>query len=386
MAFMNPGRSWLVSRKGLQEQFFKAALLVAFFVALASVSFLVLIPRQAYADDCGAPSLSADGYFFTNYESAEYSPDGFITHHFKISSAWADGRAFRFSWSYYDDECNYAGSLEFEKIIALPPGTTDWSIRFTSPTHADVWNDQANTVVTGIDFPERSAYTRIVFSGRIDGAASTFRSRTFKINQNGQAPVFTGTLPLPAACASSLAGSASGSSQYFFDSYEHAEYKNGLLVVHLRLKTPYNDGRGFTSVAAGAGSDCLFGTLPFSFPNTIIPAYVRYYSFRMTSATHWQLWNDETEQPLSCKGCAGDFLPDTKFVLWEAFIDGGVSAVYTTPFPPTKVSTPVYKECCSSVVFLPGIESSVLKDGTDTLLAAYAGARARGYAKTVPKF
>ncbi len=334
--------------------FFTASLMLVFFV----------LPSQAFAADqmpCSLQSPTASGYFFTNFDNVQYSDSGFLEYHFRDIPTYSDGRPFRLSWSYIDDQCNNAGTSENIYSIGLPAGVTDWSVRFTSMTHLDVWDDQHNVIVKSIDtvavYP---LYTGITFQGNIDNGGSFITSRTFKINQNGTAPTLQDTLTPPPGCQPIQA------SGYYFDSYEHAEYVDGLLRIHLRLKTPYNDSRAFKSTAFAPESDCSFSlpSLPFSFPSTTITPHIRYYSFRMMSPTHWQLWNDENDIPLSCVGCTGDISPSKSFVSWYGVIDGGASTIRTAPFSPVEHQI---AECCSSVMFLPGIEGSRLYDGTEKL-------------------
>lgn len=321
-------------------------------------------PEVARAAECPSSPFSASGYFFQNYESVEHSPDGYLIYRFKINVT--DGRPFLLKWSYFDDECNSSSVTGEQRSVSLPIGVSEWSVRFSSPTHFDIWNDQNETVVIGFDIIAYPPYTSIVFSGSIDGGASKFNARKLKIDENGEAPSFPGTLPLPEACPPSVVGSIAGSNPYFFDSYERAEYVDGLLRIHLRLKTPHNDGRAFRSGISVGDADCVLAPEVLGPLGTSITPRIRYFSFRMNTPTHWQLWNDETNTPLTCATCEGDIGPDTPFVRWFASIDGSASSVRTTPFPPVKPE-PQYEECCSSIVFLPGIKGSVLKNGANTV-------------------
>jgi len=125
---------------------------------------------------------------------------------------------------------------------------------------------------------------------------------------------------------------------YFFDpSYMQAEYVDGLLRIHLRLLAPYNDGRLFHATTIVNGSDCVslsanFGSGP---PQTWLPAHIQYYSFRMSSPTHWILWDDEHDAEAMCDGCQGDIPAGVTSVSFAATIDSGASTLTTFPYPPT---------------------------------------------------
>ena len=328
-----------------------ATIVVLFFV-------LVFFPIPVFADTapCGLSSLSASGYFFDSYENVQYSDGDYLIYSFHNLPEYADGRSFSLRWSYLDDECNPLTSTSSFVSISLPTGVTNWSIRFSSGEHFDVWDDQNEAIVTGFDIPAVPLYTRIAFEGTIDNGGSVFTSQTLHIQKDAEPPSFKNTIDTPSPCS---AGSASG---YYFDSSESAEYVDGLLRVHLRLKTPYNDGRAFRTSVLVADDSCVTNALDYSSlaPDTTFTPYIRYFSFRMTSSTHFVLWDDENDVALSCVGCAGDIPDDSTYVSFYGTIDGDASIIQTTPFSPTE-----FQKCCSSVLFLPGIKGSRLYVETD---------------------
>ena len=331
--------------------------------------FLVLIPIQTSANECGPPALEATGYFFASFESVEYSQEGYPAYHFQVNNSFADGRLFSLFWTFSNDECERANVNSYSMSISLPAGVTDWSIRFTSPTHFDVWDDQNGVILFSRDVVSMPPYAHVRFSGSIDGGASIFVGRFVHLTENAAAPpILVETIPKPDLCSS--AGFATG---YFFDSYEHAEYVEGLLRVHLRLQSPYNDGRPFTSRVFVADEGCANAVpaTPLIFLNSAFIPYMRYYSLRFTTPTHWEFWNDETEQKLECTGCSGDILANSSFVFLEAFIDGNGSISQTTPFPPTISVEP---EAPDPVVIIPGILGSEQHNGEwviDPILHTY---------------
>ncbi|TAK59263.1 alpha/beta hydrolase [Patescibacteria group bacterium] len=312
----------------------------------------VFFPIQVFADTapCGATALSASGYFFDSYENIQYSDAGYLIHNFHNLPQYSDGRSFKIRWSYIDDECNSLTSANSFVSVALPAGVVSWSIRFTSGTHFDVWDDQNEVMMASFDIPAVPLYTRISFEGTIDNGGSVFTSQTLHIEKDATPPTFQNSIEKPTPCN---AGSASG---YYFDFSESAEYVDGLLRVHLRLKTPYNDGRVFRTAVLVGDESCVTSVPSYSSlsPDSSFTPYIRYYSFRMTSSTHFVLWDDENDIALSCTGCAGD-ISDSTYVSFYGTIDGDASVIQTTPFSPTE-----FQKCCSSVLFLPGIKGSRL--------------------------
>src|SRR3989344_5875119 len=84
------------------------------------VSILVLIPIQTSANECGTPALEATGYFFTSFESVEYSPEGHPAYHLRFNNSFADGRLFSLFWTFSNDECERANVNSHSMSIPLP--------------------------------------------------------------------------------------------------------------------------------------------------------------------------------------------------------------------------------------------------------------------------
>jgi hypothetical protein len=288
---------------------------------------------------CGHPSLTATGDFFSEEkDDAEYSPAGFLEYHFKNAK---DG-GFTLTWNYFDDQCDISGPIDPHPAfqLSLPPGIYDWSVRFTSMTHFDIWDDDDAVMLGSYDIPGLlPIYSSIAFdAGSIDGNGnhSSLVSRGLKIFESGEPPSFVNSVPTPAGCPDFAANG------YLFDpSYENTEYVDGLLRVHLRLLAPYNEGRLFRAEVLTIGSDCSFPApyFGFGFPQTVLTPFIRYYSFRMASSTHWILWDDENDVQIQCDvGCEGDIPDGTDFVSFYGIVDdftSNSSSVRTTPYPPT---------------------------------------------------
>jgi len=97
-------------------------------------------------------------------------------------------------------------------------------------------------------------------------------------------------------------------------------------------------------------------------PRATITPHVRYFSVRMTTPTHWVLWDDESDIRVVCNfgtlGCEGDIAPNTPYVSLYGNADEGSTILLTTPYSPTEQGCAV--DCNDNVLFLPGIEASRL--------------------------
>jgi pimeloyl-ACP methyl ester carboxylesterase len=157
---------------------------------------------------------------------------------------------------------------------------------------------------------------------------------------------------------------------YFFDDYENHDYASGFLALHFRLRQPYNDGRqwsdsGFYIYDQG----CIQEYEHISAPRIAIDAGDQLYSVRFSSATHYDIWNDEMDIKETCDGCSGDIntvlsstAEQASSISFFGVIDGSLtmhSASYSI-LPPTQPKTPV--------LIIPGILGSELVSPTNTKL------------------
>ncbi len=343
------------------------------FLALLAFSFIAS-PSFARASHCGASfSFSTAGrtpYFFDDYETFEYV-NGFLVIHFRLKEPFNDGRAWTSSFGFLSDECRpgfeHYRQLSTQRTVSLTPGIRYFSVRFVSPTRFEIWNDEANAreICSGCirDIPAFPSYYDFSFHGNIDFGESSLNSSALRILENAPGPpIKEGTLEKPAACASAFFDS----SGYLFDQYEHAEYVNGLLNYHFRLRTPYNDGRQWYSALRFHDENCeiIGATNALDQLTTQITPHMRYYSVRFSSPTHYDIWNDDTNTIEECPACSVDIptlLPGPtvyKYVSFTELIDPYTgNFLNSTPFPIADETTPV---CCSNVAFLPGIQASRL--------------------------
>jgi pimeloyl-ACP methyl ester carboxylesterase len=157
---------------------------------------------------------------------------------------------------------------------------------------------------------------------------------------------------------------------YFFDDYETHDYNGGFLNLHFRLRQPYNDGRQWTDSGFYIyDQSCAQEYQHISSPHIAIDAGDQLYSMRFSSATHYDIWNDEMDIRETCAGCSGDIntvLSSTgvqaSSISFYGVIDGSLtmhSASYSI-LSPTKPKTPV--------LIIPGILGSELVSPTNTKL------------------
>ena len=329
---------------------------------------------EAVSPDCISTTTIA-GTFFQNYEQIEYSSSNLLIIHFKISPAFASGRTIKTGWDVRNDACDAGNaSANSNFSVTLPAGATDFSLRFSSPTRYELWNDASSTPLVcqagqgacSQDIPAYPGYYTFGWKAQIQlGPLHSFQSSFHPIIKDPPlSPSYTGTLDLSEACASYT---YQFGSSYFFDNYEHAEYvvpQSGpkLLRVHYRLKSPYNDGRAWKARLRQHDTNCVpdSSAIP-KLANASTTPYSRYFSLRFTSPTHWEIWNDELDRKEACTLCQGD-LPaqagiasTTSYVSLMGSIDGNQSYFYGTPYSPVE---PPPKH--SNVLFLPGLEASRL--------------------------
>lgn len=154
---------------------------------------------------------------------------------------------------------------------------------------------------------------------------------------------------------------------YFFDSFESQEYIDGFLVLHFRLKQPYNDGRGWRQNIYLYKSDCTFENFALPFTDMHVRATMQNFSVRFVSDTHYQLWDDEIDTPIPCDGCQID-IPATHVnqdpytsISYNAHIDGNASFLISSSFPIRGENVPKK----NPVLIVPGILGTELNDGDD---------------------
>ena len=377
---MNWGHSGVYGKdmdEGSLDVFFGA--LINCVVVFAVLSLIT--PLTTHASTCSSLTPTVHGSYFTNYESDEYSSSGLLIQHFKLDPASAHDPSFRLSWQFFDDECAppsfswYPPRLD----VTLPAGVTDWSVRFASSTQFDIWDDQDNTIIASSTIEQYPGYFSFSLSGQrypswITG--QVFEGSSGKIQENGQPPVFTGTLQKDSACPT-----ISGYYNVFDRSYEHAEYVDHLLRVHLKFTSLAYSGQFMYSKTIAVPSSCDRDAInPYYIPRhgVTLPHNMKYFSFRMTTPTHWIMWDDETDTQITCSvdpddsfdnGCQGDLDPSAPYIAFYIdIISNGF--IVSTPYHPVEQGCTV--NCNDNVMFLPGIESSRLyrpdyNGGTDQL-------------------
>jgi hypothetical protein len=317
---------------------------ITIFLFISSL-FCIFLPNQ-FASAANCSQFQSGGFFFDNFESVEYV-NKLLVMHFKLKEPYNDGRPWRSDFQIFNDECGQGVTQNpFQKFnVTIAPGTKFFSVRFTSPTHYEIWNDETNTQESCANcsgdiyaFPD---YYQISFNGLISGEAigdSFLNSTSYHIKTDAaEPPIKTSTLPTPPNCTPFQ------SSGYFFNNYEYAEYVNSLLTYHFRFKTPYNDGRPWYSGIRFHDQQCNVAAETiniFGQPNTWLTPYMRYYSVRFSSPTHYDIWNDEANTKEVCPSCSVD-IPTTlsdgspyNYIAFAGIVDLGYGVfLNSTPFP-----------------------------------------------------
>ncbi|RJQ37809.1 alpha/beta hydrolase [Candidatus Parcubacteria bacterium] len=330
----------------------------------------ICIAVRAEAAQCITEPF-AQGYFFSDYEAVAYQ-DGFLALHYRIGTEqFNDGRTFRLGFSVFSDTCDTAMLDVFNQfVVAFPPATQGFSIRFTSSSTYEVWNDDMNTRAEcagcqGV-LPVFPSYYQMRVNGFIDGGASVLHGTSHTIIEHAAGPPIRGAAPNPPDACPEQGLNATG---YYFDAFERIERLNGELVYQFRLKTPFNDGRGgilfFELFDAACNSQ---GIIPF-YDRLAMTPRSRYFSLRFTDRTKYEFWDDDHEMPIDCPACSGELPPVLSngepyaYVRVRGRIDGAASTLSSTLFP-LEGDVP----CCSNVLFLPGLQGSRLyRPGEDQL-------------------
>ena len=320
---------------------------------LIALALLLISPALTHANasavaGCGTVPKYA-GTTFAPYEQAEYDANGLLQIHFKLQPAgvtWQWGTAY----GVLHDGCQPGlPSANSYYYVSLPTGQTDWSVRFASTTHYDLWNDTTNTKIVcnvlgaqnpcSVDVPNLPGYYLFGLHGNTPSGGAQFNSAFYSILQNPPAPpVLANSLPTPPGCPAFSVQSGA----YIFDpTYEQAEYVGGLLRVHYR----FNSGAPtFPSTLLLSGEPCKV-TVPFNISqNTRLPSGTRYWSIRFSSPTHYNLWDDDREVKCTYTGggCSVD-LPqgaNPKYVAFYANQGNPNLYMVGTPFAIATSTTP----------------------------------------------
>ncbi|OGF66608.1 hypothetical protein A2757_00940 [Candidatus Giovannonibacteria bacterium RIFCSPHIGHO2_01_FULL_48_47] len=330
---------------------------------------LSLSGSEAQASHC-AVAASGTGYLFENFESAEYV-NGLLVLHFKTKIPFPQSQRFRTNLSFLTDECRNGTNSSFEREVFLTTGIQNFSIRFTSTTTFEIWNDEADVKENCFNctqeiFASFPGYYEVIFRAFTADSGSDLNSSSYKIFQNAPGPpVKNETLPTPEACASKPFGNFDAEG-FFFDFYERAEYVDGLLVFHFRLLPPSNDGRNWFSQVRLFDQNCeglVDGSLN---PLTFIKPFSRYYSVRFASTTHYDIWNDEAGTKETCPACSLDLpaTPGGSEAFYVSFFysivgpPGTSNFLSSTPFP-IREPGPAKPD---PVIIIPGILGSSEKN------------------------
>lgn len=116
---------------------------------------------------------------------------------------------------------------------------------------------------------------------------------------------------------------ASANDGYFFDDYIQHEYIGGLLTIHFKIKTPFNDGRAWQSTFYAYKPDCSFRSLQLDLPGFAPRPKMQSFSIRFISPTRLVFWDDEEDVPFQC----GDH--DCTYDLPQDLVDPNIYSTFS---------------------------------------------------------
>ncbi len=121
--------------------------------AVAATVCAVLLPtfHSAARADAAAvqcATFTANGYLFdSTYESEGYV-NGFLNIHLRLLPTYDDGRGWAFGFYLYSPDCSSEYVQATVPGFSLPAGDVDYSIRFTTQTHYQIWDDDRQEQLT----------------------------------------------------------------------------------------------------------------------------------------------------------------------------------------------------------------------------------------------
>ncbi|MBU6447373.1 hypothetical protein KGQ24_00840 [Patescibacteria group bacterium] len=129
-------------------------------------------------------TLFSTGNYFDSYEQIEYL-GGFLVMHFKLLPLYSNGSSFLEKFYLHGSDC--ATTFSDEKLISnFRSGLVAWSVRFTSPSHYQIWDDEQSTQIQCDncegDLPAGN-YGSITFSASQSNNIVLFHSSSYPINQ-----------------------------------------------------------------------------------------------------------------------------------------------------------------------------------------------------------
>jgi len=154
---------------------------------------------------------------------------------------------------------------------------------------------------------------------------------------------------------------------YLFDNYQDVEYSiDGYLIIHLKIKNTFYSDRPWTSRVKVLNDDCDGGSsFDYKKEDVSLSPGTEYFSFRFTSPTHYDIWNDDLNIPETCASCSGDIdlFPGFYEVLFWTIIPGDFSHVLTSSFrirndeddaPIISETLPTPEQCAGQTLFTRG--------------------------------
>lgn len=129
-------------------------------------------------------TLFSTGNYFDNYEQIEYL-GGFLVMHFKLLPLYSNGSAFSAKFYMHDSNCGTTFSDE-KPVTNFRSGLVAWSVRFTSSTHYQIWDDEQSLQIQCDncegDLPAGD-YSSITFSASQANNTVLFHSGSYPVSQ-----------------------------------------------------------------------------------------------------------------------------------------------------------------------------------------------------------
>jgi pimeloyl-ACP methyl ester carboxylesterase len=323
--------------------------------------------------------------FDHSQDSAEYSPAGWLIYRLRLTSPSASGDFFNLTFRYLTDHCETATFPVNTGQIDLAADTVVLSIRFSSMTDYEIWDDTHGALLkSGSTIGPIPPYASFFPITSRDSNSSNFNfGHAYQVKEGARPPIVESTITPPEGCPlHDMVGFLP-----FDFGYERVEYVDGLLRVHLRFNGAtypndvYEGDPPFKATVRAAGNDCSRNpndAFPSGLPSVGSPGHVWYFSYRFTSPTHWVLWDDENNRPFEdetgsphfarCFGnCSGD-LPEGSTYAYFMAAQNSFSGFQTFRTSPYFIEEPApigcTENCNSNVLIIPGIKATELYEGS----------------------
>ncbi|MDB4940051.1 MAG: hypothetical protein JWO40_476 [Candidatus Doudnabacteria bacterium] len=127
-----------------------------------------------------------DGYLFDQFEQHQYV-NGLLEMHFRLKEPYNDGRGWIYKVFLHRPDCTTTSYTTPTTLVEqVPPKMKLFSLRFSSESHYDLWNDEQDIKMDCFscsgDLPAGD-YSTFSYSGLRDGGATFFHSGSYPIKE-----------------------------------------------------------------------------------------------------------------------------------------------------------------------------------------------------------